>query len=921
MSNLPSSQGKNQSSVVHLRKVVTETAIAERAKALQQSIDSDNLKDLAQEKTAADGTSATWKALLSLFNSNSRDELITLLGFSKEEIAARVAEAITNLKNAAAEKATVSVEQDVTETDLRIHEPVVSFVEPEREATPEEDGDEEEDDDEEEGEGEADERALGAEATPSEFSASETSTTRQADGESTTTAPSLFGDDNLIGTPQGDAAADFFGSIGTARSTEDDNIRVPHHNYPLDSSVAATIGSRPSSVTSETLKDNTFRIYPTDESDTDRLVTKALVLGDFESAVSLCLSADRFADAILLAVKGGPELLARTQKAYFERRTTAFPYLRLFQSIVTNDLDDIVQNADLQEWQEIFVVLCTFATQEEFSGLAEQLGQRLEFHSNVIKASGAPDAEAKSTELRRHATLTYLAAGRLERLVNIWIDELAEEEKYLVADQDHLDGSLYTAHALALQTFVEKVTVFRKAINYVDEDLSLRVEDCTGRTYKLSGLYDRYFEYADLLAAQALVKEAVAFLKLVPSEYAGSGSYDFTIGRDRLLRAANEVPTRTTSLAATAPVVQAKATTATAPRVPYAGGYGGQYGAPAQPVLTQPPASIYDSYAPPVQAVPSQNASAYAPPQPAAQAQPSYQAGGSSQYPYYRGAAPVQPPPQHATIPPPPPARGATASPAVPFAPPKRDPGGWNDAPAMSAARRTPANGNAAKPNAITSPFPNAPSPTLSGYQSPPPPGAHLPPPPRPGSVQQRPPPPQAQRGPPLPGQPGAGSYPPHARPPSGPPVPTMGPPPPHMGPPPQRGPPPQGPPGPGGHMHPPPTYMQGPAPGRTPPPPHHAAYPPPGGPSGSYAPPPGAGHAPPSGSYAPPPQQQPQLSGPYAPPQQAQQHFAQQAGPGMPPPPPGGAPPPAGPPQGPPPGGASAPPRAKPGPPPPKYR
>ena len=324
VSNLPSAQGKNQSSVVHIRKVVTETTIVERAQQLQASIEADNLKDLAQEKTSADGTSATWKALLSLFKANSRDELITLLGFSKEEVAARVAEAVSNLKKAAADRANAAVEQDVTETDLKVHEPVVSFAEPEREVSPE--GGEEEEDGE--GDETVDSAALAAEATPSEVSASAasdtTSVTRQADGESTTTAPSLFGDD-IIGTPQGDAAADFFGSIGTARTADDDNIRVPHHNYPLDSSVAATIGSRPSSVASETLKDNTFRIYPNDESETDRLVTKALVLGDFESAVSLCLSSDRFADAILLAVKGGPELLARTQKAYFERRTTAFP--------------------------------------------------------------------------------------------------------------------------------------------------------------------------------------------------------------------------------------------------------------------------------------------------------------------------------------------------------------------------------------------------------------------------------------------------------------------------------------------------------------------------------------------------------------------------------------------------------------------
>ena len=238
VNNLPSAQGKNQSSVVHVRKVVTENVIVERAQKLQASVDADNLQDLAQEKTSTDETSATWKALLSLFKANSRDELITLLGFSKEEVAARVAEAVANLKKAAADRANATMEQDVTESDLKTHEPVVSFAEPEREATPEE----------EEGEGEGDEAldsaALAAEATPSEVSASAasdtTSTTRQADGESTTTAPSLFGDD-VIGTPQGDAAADFFGSIGTARTAEDDNIRVPHHNYPLDSPVAASL--------------------------------------------------------------------------------------------------------------------------------------------------------------------------------------------------------------------------------------------------------------------------------------------------------------------------------------------------------------------------------------------------------------------------------------------------------------------------------------------------------------------------------------------------------------------------------------------------------------------------------------------------------------------------------------------------------
>ena len=49
-----------------------------------------------------------------------------------------------------------------------------------------------------------------------------------------------------------------------------------------------------------------------DDSDIDQLITKSLVLGDFDSAVTLCLSAERYADAILLSVKGGLQLLQRT---------------------------------------------------------------------------------------------------------------------------------------------------------------------------------------------------------------------------------------------------------------------------------------------------------------------------------------------------------------------------------------------------------------------------------------------------------------------------------------------------------------------------------------------------------------------------------------------------------------------------------
>jgi hypothetical protein len=134
----------------------------------------------------------------------------------------------------------------------------------------------------------------------------------------------------------------------------------------------------------------------------------------FDSAVTLCLSAERFSDAILLAAKGGPELLKKTQAAYFERRTISLPYLRLFQSIVGNDLANIVQNADLKEWQVIFVILCTYASSDEFATLVEQLGLRLEFQGNLVKTSGVDDAESKA-KVFEEACHTVLSRCRQAR--------------------------------------------------------------------------------------------------------------------------------------------------------------------------------------------------------------------------------------------------------------------------------------------------------------------------------------------------------------------------------------------------------------------------------------------------------------------------------------------------------------------------
>jgi len=53
-------------------------------------------------------------------------------------------------------------------------------------------------------------------------------------------------------------------------------------------------------------------------TDTEGLICQALLLGNTEAAVELCLLNGRMADAIILAMTGGSDLLAKTQYRYFQ---------------------------------------------------------------------------------------------------------------------------------------------------------------------------------------------------------------------------------------------------------------------------------------------------------------------------------------------------------------------------------------------------------------------------------------------------------------------------------------------------------------------------------------------------------------------------------------------------------------------------
>lgn len=461
--------------VVNITSVVTNKETVQRSVELETALESQSIEQLvedrvqqAKEQNDAD-EKESWEVIKTLLAPDAREQLMNYLGFQKSEVIEAVAKATAgkNGLNAA-------VEEPVAE------EPVAAATE--ETAAP-----------------------ATTEETPAEVASKEEESAADvkeasAEANATESSDSVSG---LFGASNGD---DFFIQSENAPAANDDDGGI------TAAAVSASLGA---AISREPLK-----LYAEGSSETDRLITRAVVLGDFESAVDLCLSTDRLSDALLFAICGGGDLLLRTQQAYFKRQSKSTSYLRLLESIIDEDLNSIVASVSLEEWTSVIVVLCTFAKAEDFRPLCEALGARLEEEWSKSESEGAK-------EFRRHATLCYLAAGNLEKVARIWITEQEEE----VQSSDKED-----AYAVSLQHLIEKVTIFRKVISYEDASL-FETESKMSYEYPLSPLYDKYCEYAELLAAQGKLTTALTYLSLTPMVYRKATFDKLSIIRDRVYRA------------------------------------------------------------------------------------------------------------------------------------------------------------------------------------------------------------------------------------------------------------------------------------------------------------------------------------------------------------------------------------------------
>lgn len=216
----------------------------------------------------------------------------------------------------------------------------------------------------------------------------------------------------------------------------------------------------------------------------DDSVQRALVVGDYKAAVALCMSANKLADALVIAHVGGASLWESTRDMYLKMSRS--PYLKVVFAMVNNDLQSLVDTRPLKFWKETLAILCSFAQGEEWAMLCNSLASKLMAAGNMLAA-----------------TLCFICAGNIDKTVEIWSRSLATEH----------DGMSYMD---LLQDLMEKTIVLALA---------------SGQKQFSASVCKLVEKYAEILASQGLLTTAMDYLKLLGTD---DLSPELAVLRDRI---------------------------------------------------------------------------------------------------------------------------------------------------------------------------------------------------------------------------------------------------------------------------------------------------------------------------------------------------------------------------------------------------
>uniref|UniRef100_W8BC14 Protein transport protein Sec31A n=1 Tax=Ceratitis capitata TaxID=7213 RepID=W8BC14_CERCA len=208
----------------------------------------------------------------------------------------------------------------------------------------------------------------------------------------------------------------------------------------------------------------------------DSLITEAILTGNLEAAVELCLDSQRPSEALIIASTAGIDFLTKIHNRYLQQQQNELS--NVISALVTRDWLDFVNRCTVESWKEALVAALKHSDRKVVD-ICERLGDRL------------LEERAQSVDFTRNAMLCYVCAGSIDKLVAAWHQLKALEHQ----------SNNYKPNTNELQELAEIVMLMSKSLE--QQGIAL---DLNGR------FADFITQYGGLLVAQGALTAALAYI-------------------------------------------------------------------------------------------------------------------------------------------------------------------------------------------------------------------------------------------------------------------------------------------------------------------------------------------------------------------------------------------------------------------------
>ncbi|CAN8073139.1 unnamed protein product [Agarophyton chilense] len=225
----------------------------------------------------------------------------------------------------------------------------------------------------------------------------------------------------------------------------------------------------------------------------DVLIKRAVIVGDFKTAVDACLHVGRPADALVIAHAGGPELWLQTQAEYLSR-TSLSAGSKIVGAVAGSKakMDEYIKEAAEEgkdAWKEALAVLLTYSPAEELSEACTALGQRL-----FAKKHNGP------------ALFCFICGSNTKMATTAWMRDPIPKSKFV--------SMMMTYRTKRLMLLVQKVRLLTASVILAQGERDIgpvrSLDEASGSVL---------CEYGALLAMQGDYSSAVTYLSSIDPGY------------------------------------------------------------------------------------------------------------------------------------------------------------------------------------------------------------------------------------------------------------------------------------------------------------------------------------------------------------------------------------------------------------------